>query len=369
MTTLQFPKELLNQSAQERYQYFDKLLVIHPRFVEAHDAIWEALHKSSPPVLVNLFGPASAGKTTLLSWIKEQLLREALPGLLTDLGRIPFVMVNAIPPTKVTYDWNDFFIRSLSLLNEPLIEDKGYPVILTGNRRRSVRKYLALETIAPQLFQALEQSLRYRHVSTFIIDDAPYLGMMYGRERLVDHFRNIRRMTQRTGTIWFFVGTYNLLELMTKTDLAGWENINIHFPRYQVDSIEDYAAFQQILLTFQQHVPLPVEPDFVNQSGYFYSGCSGCIGTLKVWLSRSLAAALEDGSDTILLKHLEGCKYPSARLEKFVDEIERGEEALVEWNNSRASHLEKSQRQRKKQTKGSRGRVGQRKPVRDPVGE
>jgi energy-coupling factor transporter ATP-binding protein EcfA2 len=365
-----FPEELLDQPAQARHHYFNSLFILHPHLIKARDVVWNALHDVRPGKLINIIGPAGAGKTVLLSLIKHMLLTEALPGLLTDPGRIPFVAVDAIPSTTATHNWNDFLLRSLFLLNEPLIEEKELPhIIYSDGKRQTLRQYLTRDIIAPQLVRALEQSLRYRGVSTFIVDDAPYLRRMAWEVRIVEHFRNLREMFQRTGTAFLFVGTYDLLDLMLNMDLAGWKSVNIHFLRYHFESSEDQLGFQNILLTFQQHAPVIMEPNFVQHVKYLHSGCVGCVGLLKSWLSRALAVALEDRSGTITFDHLERTKWPLVKLEKLVDEIEQGEDMLMQWKNQREKHLKRSQRQLASPPKLSRNRVAQRNPVRDRVGE
>lgn len=364
-----FPEELLDQSIQARYQYFDNLLVLHPHFIEARDAIWNALHDVRPGELINIIGPAGVGKTVLLSWIKQQLLTEALPGLFSDLGRIPFIAVDGIPPTTSSFDWNDFMVRCLLLLNEPLIEEKEIPYIVSANQRRTVRHYIRNDHFSPQLLRALEQSLYYRRVSTFIVDDAVYVGTMYWKERLIDRFRSIRLMMQKTGTTWLLAGTYDLLELMTKMDLAGWESVDVHVQRYQLNDGEDHLEFQSTLLTFQEYLPVFIEYDFVQHAEYLYSGCIGCVGLLKGWLSRALAVALEDGSNILRFKHLQQAILPSAKLEKLIDEIEQGEKVFMQWNNQREHSLKKFQPQQAICSKKSRKGVIERNPVRDRVGE
>ncbi len=164
-------------------------------------------------------------------------------------------------------------------------------------------------------------------------------------------------------------------------------SIEICFPRYHPEHEDDVRAFKSVLLTFQRHLPLDQEPDLVGRYEYLYERSVGCVGVLKNWLNRALAAALEDEQTTLLHKYLEEHSEPTRKLLRMAREIREGEDALVEkakertelrtFLGMRARPGEKgvgggepgeTQQQAKPRPQRQRGRVGQRKPTRDPVG-
>src|SRR3989304_9628642 len=98
-----------------------------------------------------------------------------------------------------------------------------------------------------------------------------------------------------TGTPHVLIGTYELPGLANKSAHLTRRSIEIHFGRYHVESAEDLLAFKSVLLTFQRHLPLAVEPDLVGRHEYLYEGSVGCVGVLKNWLNRALAAVLAEG--------------------------------------------------------------------------
>ncbi|MDF5729753.1 MAG: hypothetical protein PUP92_17525 [Rhizonema sp. PD38] len=68
---------------------------------------------------------------------------------------------------------------------------------------------------------------------------------------------------------------------------------------------QDRQDFQAALLALFKQVPLNVDlPSLMKHWLYFYERSIGCVGVLKDWLIRAVAAALYDQSDTLTLERL-----------------------------------------------------------------
>ena len=137
-------------------------------------------------------------------------------------------------------------------------------------------------------------------------------------------------------------------------------------------------AFKSVLLTFQRHLPLDREPDFVSRWDYFYERSLGCVGILKDWLTRTLRDCLEEGENTITDKHLKRRAWSVSQCKRMLQEIEEGEKQLEETEQD-VSDLRKSlgldpdlieetTKNSSHTKKKSSRRVGQRKPKRDSIG-
>ncbi|BAZ33591.1 ATPase (plasmid) [Cylindrospermum sp. NIES-4074] len=84
---------------------------------------------------------------------------------------------------------------------------------------------------------------------------------------------------------------------------ASRRGLDIHFPRYLFQHEQDRQDFQGVLLALLKQVPLQVEiPTLMQHWFYFYERSIGCVGVLKDWLIRAVAAALRDGADTLTLE-------------------------------------------------------------------
>ncbi len=381
-----FPRELLSQPAQIRLAYFAGKVVAHPRLKEAHQALLGAIRWPTATSLILVFGPTGVGKTTLRRRVEKQLIDEGLPDLEKDPGRVPVVGIEAVAPESGQFNWKDYYTRALTALDEPLIRDKiDYD---TRSVRRSSTGRLVVDrgAAAPALRRALEQCLHHRRVAAVIVDEAQHLKKMASGRRLLDQMDTLKSLAGMTDTVHVLVGTYELLGLANLSAQLSRRSVEIHFGRYRAELPEDLLAFKSVLLTFQRHLPLAREPDLVGRYEYLYEHSVGCIGVLKDWLNRALAAALEEGETTLSDRHLEQHAEPTRKLLSLAREIKEGEEALQDSGREhgelrRLLGLEPEPTGRGDEmgdptprsgdvtSRRSAGRVGRRQPTRDPVGD
>lgn len=373
-----FPPQLLAQPVAARLTYFQNKVVAHPRLKEAHQMLIQAINQPANASLIFVFGPTGVGKTTLRRRVEQQLLQEALPVLAQDPGCCPVVSLEAVAPESGNFNWKEYYTRALTALDEPLLAHKCHydvPGIYHDDEGRLV---ITQGVLIAKLRRALEQCLRHRRPAAFIVDEAQHLQKMASGRRLLDQMDTIKSLAGMTGTVHVLVGTY---ELLTLTDLSAQlsrRSLDIHFPRYRADCAGDVTAFKSVLLTFQRHLPLPQEPDLVGRYDYFYEHSVGCVGVLKNWLDRTLAAALADDLATLTPAYLDRFAVPTRKLLRLARDIQAGEAALVERAEAQAElrHLlgmtpeaAAAQTAQPGLTPPRRtGRVGQRQPKRDPVG-
>lgn len=74
-----FPRELLDQPASARIEYFRQYTMAHPLLKEASEKLRSAILEPAGSNLVFLFGPTGVGKTTLQQRIRTILIAEMLP--------------------------------------------------------------------------------------------------------------------------------------------------------------------------------------------------------------------------------------------------------------------------------------------------
>jgi energy-coupling factor transporter ATP-binding protein EcfA2 len=373
-----FPRELLSQPVETRLAYFRHKVIAHPRLKEAHQALADAIRQPGGASLILVFGPTGVGKTTLRLRMEKQLIEEAGGDVEQDKGRIPVAGMEAVAPGSGNFKWKDYYIRALTALDEPLIAHKIDNGVRRVRRDGGGQLVFAHNMMAPELRRALEQCLRHRRLAAFIVDEAQHLQKMASGRRLVDQMDALKSLANMSETTHVLVGTYELLGMADLSGQLNRRSIEIHFPRYRPDRSEDVLAFKSVLLTFQRHLPLVAEPDLVKHDEYFYERSVGCVGVLKHWLDRALAAALERGEDTLTQSLLEQYTEPARKLLRMAREIREGEERLDERKETRdelrrllgmgVSGAEAEQEKDGSNGQRRGGRVGQRNPVRDPVG-
>jgi hypothetical protein len=386
-TTDRFPRELLTQPPDARLAYFAAKVVAHPRLAEAHQAVRDAIRQPAGASLILVYGPTGVGKTTLRLRIERQLIQEALPAMERDPGHVPVVALEAVAPESGQFNWKDYYTRALQALDEPLIAHKLDPGI-RGLRRDGAGR-LAVPHTAPaaELRRALEQCLRQRRVEVVLVDEAQHLKRLASGRRLLDQMDTLKSLAALTGTVHVLLGTYELLGLAHLSAQLSRRSREIHFRRYRADQAEEFRAFKSVLLTFQRHLPLAEEPDLVGQADYCYEGAVGCVGVLKAWLERALAAALEAGAPTLTRRHLEWSAAPTRTLLSLARELQEGEATLAVSDRGR-SELRRTLGLAEGATapravgpnsvapspsgagrpRRSGDRVAQRRPTRDPVG-
>jgi len=375
-----FPPELLGQPVSTRLAYFVGKVVAHPRLQETHHAVLRALQQPAGAALLIIFGPTGVGKTTLRRGVEQQVIEAALPELDRDPGRVPVVGLEAVASEAGQFNWKDYYTRALQALEEPLIPHKiiDRP---RGNHRERAGGIPIGPAAAPELRRALEQALLHRRPTAMIVDEAQHLTKMASGRRLLDQMDVLKSLAALTETVHVLIGTYELVGLATLSAQLSRRSHELHFGRYRAEDPEDQRAFQSVLLTFQRHLPLAQEPDLVGHFEYLYEQSVGCIGVLKDWLNRALAAALEDGAATLTAHHLERQAEPARKLLSLAREIQEGEAALREDGREREDvrrFLGLRSEPMPQETPVSRGasttsrrlggRVAERLPSRDPVG-
>ncbi|MHC5755808.1 MAG: hypothetical protein ACYTXF_35255 [Nostoc sp.] len=97
--------------------------------------------------------------------------------------------------------------------------------------------------------------------------------------------------------------------------------------------------FQAALLALLKQVPLDIDiPSLMQDWVYFYEHSIGCVGVLKDWLIRTVAAALHDGTETLTLKQLHEHTLTLAQCERMALDATEGEQKLS-YMESRREHL------------------------------
>ncbi len=123
-------------------------------------------------------------------------------------------------------------------------------------------------------------------------------------------------------------------------------------------------------------MPLAETPNLVTHWEYFYERTLGCVGILKDWLRRVLKDALDREATTITLKDLQKRAWSVAQCQRMFKDIQEGERQLSETETdiqnlrSALGLGTKSIALPEENPKSTRppGKVGKRKPKRDPIG-
>jgi hypothetical protein len=379
-----YPLELLTQSTAKRLDYFKSCTIAHPRLHESDQALRAAISEPTGELLIFFYGPTGVGKTTVLNRCRRQIIEERRKEIEGDPGWIPVVSMEAVSPERGDFNWRDYYIDALRAFDEPLINHK-IQIVESGAERKNIPQPVPRRIDSRSALRvALESAIRHRRPIGFFIDEAQHLTKISGGRKLQDQLDCLKSLAIRTNTVHVLAGTYELLILRQLSGQLSRRTRQIHLARYHAESAKDLRDFKNILWNFQIRMPLKSETDLMGHWEFCYERSLGCIGLLKDWLTRVLAASLSEKSPKVTIKHLERQALPISDCQKIASEILEGEASLAESECTRKRlrtllSLEEVKAPRESAIAGGRsatppkrGRpaqlVGERNPKRDPVG-
>jgi hypothetical protein len=323
-----FPGELLQQPAAARLAYFKAYTVAHPALRVADEALSRALREPAGASLLFLVGPTGVGKTTLRRRIEQRLIAEASTTLDQDRERLPVAGLEAVAPDSGAFRWRDYYLRALTALEVPFLGQTMLAVAAAETGGPAVRPgppALARRLPTAELRRALELALRRRRPAAFLIDEAHHLARLASGRKLRDQLDCLKSLAALTDTVHVLIGTYELLVFRDLSAQLCRRSVDVHLPRYRADATDERRAFQSALWAFQRHLPLATEPDLLGSWEYCYERSLGCIGILKDWLTRCLAAILDDDRAAWSMAHLQRTALTAAQCTKMAAEAREGE--------------------------------------------
>ncbi len=332
--------------------HFKEYAVSHPQLLQVDKVLMQAIQEPAGFAHVLIYGPSGVGKTTMIRQISRRL-NEILPAATTDRSGystgdsapVPLLLLETRPPDGGAFNRADYYRTALKLLGEPFYErrllvdiDTEQTIEKKGRGRSKATQF----NDSPELRHALEATMAKRGVRAVILDEAQHLmnvGSGASGGKLLDQLDWIKSMTNVTGVLHILIGTYELLNFRNLSGQASRRGLDLHFPRYLFQHEQDRQDFQGVLLALLKQVPLTTDlPALMQHWFYFYERSIGCIGVLKDWLIRAVAAAIRDGSDTLTQGRIEEHALSLSQCERMALDAIEGEQKLG-YSESRRDHL------------------------------
>jgi DNA polymerase III delta prime subunit len=332
--------------------HFKEYAVSHPQLLQVDKVLMQAIQEPAGFAHVLIYGPSGVGKTTMIRQISRRL-NEILPATSIDRSSyshggsapVPLLLIETRPPDGGAFNRADYYRTALKLLGEPFYErrllvdiDTEQTIEKKGRGRSKATQF----NDSPELRHALEAAMAKRGVRAVILDEAQHLmkiGSGASGGKLLDQLDWIKSMTNVTGVLHILIGTYELLNFRNLSGQASRRGLDLHFPRYLFQHEQDRQDFQGVLLALLKQVPLTTDlPALMQHWFYFYERSIGCIGVLKDWLIRAVAAAIRDGSDTLTQGRLEEHALSLSQCERMALDAIEGEQKLG-YSESRRDHL------------------------------
>lgn len=360
------------ESATAAFNTYMNYRQSHPVLTEAREKVVRAAKRSFGPRVIIATGPTGVGKTVMAHQVYLDLMKEYQDAMVADRGIVPIICLSAVPPHGSSFDWKDFYIRILERQGEPLLHRK-----LLVPRQQELFPEIGQASIhdrstAGALHRSVENYLRMRKTKILIIDEAHHMLMVKDRAQLELQFESLKSLTIETGIKIILVGTYNLLEIRDQTGQLNRRAEIISMHRYDIRNKKDRKTFSTATKELISKMPLQQLPRL--DIDYYYAKSVGCIGILKDWLDLCVHDALELGMPTFDVDFADERALPNKSLKRIVTEAMLGEEKMADDDLESIKSLLATGLTRRldeedsvPEKKSSRP-VGQRKPVRDPVG-
>jgi len=330
---------------EERLQAF-KRTIAHPHLEAADKALRRAIQEPGGASIINVFGPARVGKSTMVDHVIRTIILEMLPLLQQDRERVPLLSLMPRPPLSGFFNWKDFFQDGLVAFDEPLIdhkiardhEDDEDPIGLVRSDGTRIKRKPPAGT-KDALRQSFETATKRRRPVAIFVDEAQHLGKVSSERQLQNQLDCIKSLAENTGTIFVLIGTYQLLPLRDLSAQLIGRSLDIHFPRYR-NTEKELAQFKNVLRTFQDALPFSEETDILLEHWDYCYECSiGCVGNLRLMLVRAVHAALWAGAKKLNWKHLKTHGSREAERYEMMLEAYEGESQLASNPNQRAKFL------------------------------
>jgi len=331
-TIFQSPSDIgLQLSPEQRTKLDDDLKIIEERqhlSVFGHpywrDAATQALgsiaHKDAGCMSV-IVGPTGVGKSTLMRELEKHLKAKLATGSTSD---IPVIFEEIVPNAYGPFNWKDFYARILSKLNLPLTADlKKHPT------DPSIVGRLATLHV---LRRAFEESTKARNTKVILLDEAQHVALGRMAKGMLEQLEVLKSMANMCGVHLILSGPYTLLSSMRLSGQLARRITTVHFPRYKM-SAEGLGAFRDVLcgiIAEMQPWTFDVDLESITEVEYFCKRALGCIGILRPWLLRAVRKSAGAGTWHVTKECLDQTALGSINLRIILDEIEEGENLLVE---------------------------------------
>src|SRR5260370_30979620 len=253
---------------EERLQAF-KRTIAHPQLEATDKARREAIQEPGGASIINVFGRARVGKSTMKNHVIRTIILEMLPLLQQDRERVPLLSLMPRPPLSGYFNWKEFFQGGLMAFDEPLIDhkialDTGDDEEPTGLLRLdgSRIKRKPPEGSKDALRQSFVTTVKRRRPVAIFVDEAQHLDKVSSDRQRQNQVDCIKSLAEDTGTIVVLIGTYELLPLRDLSAQLIGRSLDIHFPRYR-STEKELSQFENILRTFQDALPFTEETDIL----------------------------------------------------------------------------------------------------------
>ena len=281
----------LSGEARARLDAFKAVMVKHARLEEIDAALRLLIEEHADSTHVLLCGPGGVGKSTVLKGVTERFTREE-----PNRAVVPIVLLEPIPSDSGPYVRLDYYRQVVAALKGHILVKEIYVNVahlMTAPRSARVR---ANSTEWLDMREAAEQALIRAQVNAVLLDEGHRLMQGGGRYTTDEQLEWLKSLTNRTNVLHVLAGPYELFRFRNTRGQLARRGRDLHFARYHVERADERKEFVAAVKYLLERVPLEVDLNtLLRRWRWFAEGSVGCIGNLKTWLVDAVAATLAEG--------------------------------------------------------------------------
>jgi len=314
--------------------------------------------------LLALIGAGGVGKSAVTCTIARELFNKYMSDPESTSAFAPVVNYTCPEPARNIPYWNLFMRNLVKLLNGSTALPNLYPYkgpSFTNELSREVKRG---KRVYEYLKDQLQLALLHRQVRILFLDEAGHILRVVSPDKFVAQLDFLKSICDQLGIILVLVGPPELLALDTTNSQVAWRLDMRAFPAYRLDQedhlVELYSLlgrFKTKMAEFGIHGLDPYEDMIVTQT-------AGSVGLMKSWCLGLTRRGYVNKGHKIMDRDLKITKKTRGQLSTTISEIEQVRKHFEEDEWIAVTEEHKPDRTGHKR----KGRVGSRKPARDPVG-
>jgi hypothetical protein len=297
------------------------ILVLHPAFVRAREALARALCTDMAGQLIFVIGLSGAGKSEIRYDAMQSFA--GAPEQWAE-GKLPAIALRAAAADRSSFSSKEFMTRFYLELHEP---DRGWLSRRStidnpdqGHQRAEARLTDAFwidmrrRTTEHQLRAYVERMAVARGLRAVFVEEAGSLTYTHRQKHPGDHMVNYMCLAEEIGITLVLFGVPRASILWEGNAEICRRSRFVFVERYRLNSVADRENFERLAVSLAQTYRFSRGDLLRRNLDLAYASSAGVCGELKSYLMRADDLRARDGVESIAKIHLEEAVYSEAAL-------------------------------------------------------